>query len=303
MPTSRARVAARPFCAPARVRRRARRGAPGHARALASVVSSSDTSSISKRVKSREPITCFTGGVARASRARARRDPPADATTDLARDDRDTAPRPRAAPVPTAAGRVEHWPAIPPGARSEIDNRPPPRNAKRRSGLTVTLGRCCPRRLAARFADVVGFHRPRLNSPRLHTAARTRLPVGSTPRPTRSVMPRRAATCTTASFFFGAEAHEASAGSAPTAAGGERNQFVSLRVSRRRRLRVRPPRASSAKGPRAHLVRVAEDAFQRLDETSGSLSVDHLRRLARTSSTLSTILSARARKFRSKSTR
>jgi hypothetical protein len=160
-------------------------------------------------VRSREPITCFTGGVARASRARARRDPPADATTDLARDDRDTAPRPRAAPVPTAAGRVEHWPAIPPGARSEIDNRPPPRNAKRRSGLTVTLGRCCPRRLAARFADVVGFHRPRLNSPRLHTAARTRLPVGSTPRPTRSVMPRRAATCTAASFFFGAEAHEA----------------------------------------------------------------------------------------------
>mmetsp|Transcript_13044 Transcript_13044/g.55598 ORF Transcript_13044/g.55598 Transcript_13044/m.55598 type:complete len:256 (-) Transcript_13044:2227-2994(-) len=52
---------------------RTTRRARSRARALASVVSSSDTSSISKRVRSREPITCFTGGVARASRARARR--------------------------------------------------------------------------------------------------------------------------------------------------------------------------------------------------------------------------------------
>jgi hypothetical protein len=238
---------------------------------------------------------------------RARRDPPADATTDLARDDRDTAPRPRAAPVPTAAGRVEHWPAIPPGARSEIDNRPPPRNAKRRSGhghswavlSTEARGRFRRRSRLSPTAPQLSAppHRRAYSPSRRVDAASDAL--GNATQSSHVHYCQLFFWCRSARSFW----RSISAGSAPTAAGGERNQFVSLRVSRRRRLRVRPPRASSAKGPRAHLVRVAEDAFQRLDETSGSLSVDHLRRLARTSSTLSTILSARARKFRSKSTR
>ena len=109
--------------------------------------------------------------------------------------------------------------------------------------------------------DVLAFHRPRLTSPRLLPAARPRLPVESSLRPARSEINATRLRVWVPSFPDHDD-HFRERSETSSSAFGSRSR------SRRRRLRVRQPQcASSAKGPRAHLVRVVHDAFPRLDET------------------------------------
>jgi hypothetical protein len=127
------------------------------------------------------------------------------------------------------------------------------------SDEAVTQGRCRPRRLAASSTDLLAFHRPRLTSPRLLPAARPRLPVESSLRPARSEINATRFGVLVPSFPDHDD-HRRERSETSSSASGSR--------SRRRRLSVCQPQcASSAKGPRAQLVRVVHDAFPRLDET------------------------------------